>query len=759
MSVLRNLFFLLFVLFSFTGYGQLRLGEWREHLPYQKASKLVKAGDRLYCLTESGLFSYSLQDNELVAYSKTSGLSESEISTVEWSENEQTLLVAYTNGNLDLISDGKITNLPDIKNFALVSDKRINSIAIRDGFAYLGTNFGIVVVNMVREEVADTYFIGSGGEQLEVNELAFSENEIWAATDRGVFSANWNAINLTDFNSWTLQNGIPDFQKECSHLKFLNGNPVVSRDLSETVSELYQYKTGVWSTFGSGFTKIYSLNNANDQLWVVQAEETQIFNSNGTQADVISSSNLQQMRDAYEYDGRTFVADWEQSLVEIIGGSLSVLKPDGPLSGNLTNVYSHGSDTWAVAGGYDNSFEGIDHKAELYQFHDQEWTNYTEKNTDAFIESTDLIAISANKRDQSLVYSASWGDGIFVFKDQQYLRNWDSGNSPLGTKGISGIDSDRDGNLWILDANSSSPIKVLTLENEWISLNYSALANRVNMKKILCLSNGDKWVLNNLGQSLFAFNENGTLANEDDDIVASFLIRDENNATISSQVYDVVEDEDGDVWLGTASGVAVYSNPGNLFRSGDFVAYQPIITIDGSAHFLLGSETVVSIAVDGANQKWLGTENSGVFLVSENADEQLAHFTNENSPLPSNNIQKISVNPSTGEVFFLTDKGMVSYKGGVTEGEESYNDLYVYPNPVRETYHGDIVVSGLMSESTVKITDIGGNLVMEGKSAGGQYIWDGKNFNGSRVHTGVYLIFCSNSDGSKSKVIKLLFIH
>ena len=759
MSVLRNLLLALFVLVSVKGYGQLRLGEWREHLPYQKANRLVKAGDRLYCLTESGLFSYSLIDNEIVAYSKTNGLSESKVSSVAWSENEQTLLVAYANGNLDLISEGRITSLPDIKNFALVSDKKINSIVIRDGLAYLGTNFGIVVVHIDREEVADTYFIGNGGEQLVVNELMLSENEIWAATDRGIFSANWNAINLADFNSWTLQNGIPDFQKECKHLTFLDGNLIVSRDFLETQSELYQYNNGVWSTFGSGFSKIHSLNSLNDQLWVVQSEETQIFNSNGIQADAIGSSSLLHMRDAYKFDGRTFVADWEQSLTEITGGNLSFIKPDGPLSGNISNVYSNGSDTWAVAGGFDDSYEALDRKAELYQFRDQEWSNYTEKNTDAFIGSSDLIAISGNQRDQSLVYTASWGDGIFVFKDQQYLEKWNSGNSPLGTKGISGLDSDTDGNLWILDANSSSPVKVLSLENEWTSLNYSTLANRVNMRKILCLSNGDKWVLNNLGQSLFAFNENGTLANEDDDVIASFLVRDENNATISSQVYDAVEDEDGNVWLGTDNGVAVYANPGNLFRSGDFIAYQPIITIDGSTQYLLGSETVVSIAVDGANQKWLGTENSGVFLVSENADEQLAHFTNENSPLPSNYIRKISVNPSSGEVFFLTDKGMVSYKGGVTEGQESYNDLYVYPNPVRETYHGDIVVSGLMSESTVKITDISGNLVMEGKSAGGQYIWDGKNFNGSRVHTGVYLIFCSNSDGSKSKVIKLLFIH
>ncbi len=759
MSVLRNLFLLLFVLFSFTGYAQLRLGEWREHLPYKKANKIVKAEGKMFCLTKSGLFSYSLTDNEIVAYSKTNGLAESDISAIAWAEKEQMLLVAYANGNLDLLSDGKISNLPDIKNFSLLSDKKINSIVIKDDLAYLGTNFGIVVVNLDREEVADTYFIDEGGGQLLVNDLDFKDDKIWAATDRGIFSANRNAINLSDFNSWTLHNGIPDFRKECTHLAILNGNLIVSRNFSASESELYQYNNGIWSVFGSDFSKIHSLNINSEQLWLVQADEVQIFNSNGIQAERIRLAGLEQMRDAYEYDGRTFVADWEQSLIEITGGSRSIIKPDGPLSGSITNVYSKGKETWAVAGGYDATFNGLNQKAELYQFYNQEWTNYTDKNTDAFIGSSDLVEIDGNRRDQSLVYAASWGDGIFVFKDQEYANVWNSANSPLGTKGIIGMDSDRDGNLWILDANSSNPVKVVSLENEWTSLKYAALANRANMRKIICLSNGDKWVLNNLGQTLFAFNENGTLANEDDDAIASFFVRDENNSTISSKVYDAVEDEDGNVWLGTANGIAIYSNPGNLFRSGDFVAYQPIISIAGSTQYLLGSETVLNIAVDGANQKWLGTENSGVFLVSENADEQLLHFTDKNSPLPSNHIQKIAVNPSSGEVFFLTDKGMVSYKGGVTEGAESYNDLYVYPNPVRENYQGDIVVSGLLSKSTVKITDISGNLVMEGKSTGGQYTWDGKNLKGSRVHTGVYLIFCSNSDGSKSKVIKLLFIH
>ncbi|MBL4560780.1 MAG: T9SS type A sorting domain-containing protein [Labilibaculum sp.] len=759
MLQVRYIFTLLFILLSISGQGQIKIGDWREHLPYQKAKSMLVGGDNLYCLTESGLFSYSLNDNEIVAYSKTKGLAESEITAIAWAESSQSLLIGYANGNLDVVSEGGIQNISDIKNFTLVENKTINTITSTEDLAYLGTDFGIVVINMDKMEVADTYFIGAEGEKLVVNDIEINSSSIWAASDLGIFKADLSSGNLADFNNWEHQQNIPDFQRKCGHLEIIDGDVLVSRFLSETTSELYRNRDGVWSKFSGSYSRIYTLRNIDNQLWVVQAGKTQIFNANGIENSVLQYSEITEMRDALKVAGRTFIADYQASLLEIDGSGTSQIKPDGPLSLDISNVFSIGNKTWAVAGGVTSSYEGLGAKAELYLFEDQKWTNYSNENAPFFNNKSDLVSLTGNKRDQSLVYTASWGYGIFVFESDEYQANWNSENSPLGSKGISGMDADEDGNLWILDANSSAPVKILSFTEEWTSLNYSTLANRVDMQKIVCLKNGDKWVLNAPGQALFAFNENETLTNQDDDVVASFLVRDENNSTISSKVYDLVEDDNGDIWLGTSSGVAVYSNPGNIFRNGNFFAYQPIISIDGSTQFLLGTESVNTIALNGANQKWLGTANSGVFLISENGDEQLTHFTSENSPLPSNTIHKISVNSETGEVFFVTDKGMVSYKGEVTAGTESYNDLYVYPNPVRETYHGDVVVSGLMAESTVKITDISGNLVIEGKSGGGQFVWDGKNFNGSRVHTGVYLIFCSNSDGSKSKVIKLLFIH
>lgn len=750
---------LLLTVLSFSTQGQIRIGEWREHLPYQKAKRLVSADKKVYCLTESGLFCYSLADNEIQTFSKAKGLSESEISAIEWSENNQILLIGYSNGNLDVILNGKIVNIPDIKRFSRVDNKTINSIFTNERIAYLATGFGIVAIDLEKLEIADTYFIGNGGAKLNVKEVKISGSSIWAATNQGIFVADLSSNNLADFNNWNQLQNLPDFQKECDELVFLEDVLWLSRSLSETASEVFRYVDGNWSKLSDSFQKIHSLQVVGNQIWVVQSDFVQVFNSAGTESKRIQSTELTNLRDAIQIENRIFIADLEKSLHEIQGNLSISIKPDGPLRQDITNIFSVANQTWTVAGGINSQNEAKKEPAELFLFENQEWTNFSVSNTPEFEGKFDLLSATGNQRDQSVVYVASWGSGIFAFQNKQLSEVWNATNSPLGTTGVGAMASDQDGNLWILDANSAAPIKIHTLENKWITLNYTSLNNRIDLQKILILSNGDKWILRAPGQTLFAFNENGTLSNNDDDVSSSFFVRNEGNSIISTQVYDLLEDDNRNVWLATHNGVAIYPNPENLFRDGNFFAYRPVITIEGSTQYLLGTEIVQCIALNGANQKWLGTKNSGVYLVSENGDQQLTHFTSENSPLPSNLVQKISVNPETGEVFFVTDRGMVSYKGEVTTGNETYNKLYVYPNPVRETYHGDVVVSGLIANSTVKITDVSGNLVMEGKSLGGQFLWDGKNFNGSRVHTGVYLLFCSNSDGSKSKVIKLLFIH
>jgi ligand-binding sensor domain-containing protein len=237
------------------------------------------------------------------------------------------------------------------------------------------------------------------------------------------------------------------------------------------------------------------------------------------------------------------------------------------------------------------------------------------------------------------------------------------------------------------------------------------------------------------------------------------LVQDTENQPISF-IYSIAEDLEGNIWVGTDQGPVIYYNPERVFDD-DLKANRIIIPRnDGTniADIMLKTETITSIAIDGANRKWLGTANSGAYLLSPDGKKQIKSFNEQNSPLFSNSIVSLSVDNKTGEVWFGTSKGVQSYRGNATEGNEKFTKVYTFPNPVRENFLGNVTITGLIMDTQIRITDISGNLVYETVSDGGEATWDLKTYNGKRVSTGVYLVFCASKDGSQSYVTKMLVI-
>lgn len=271
---------------------------------------------------------------------------------------------------------------------------------------------------------------------------------------------------------------------------------------------------------------------------------------------------------------------------------------------------------------------------------------------------------------------------------------------------------------------------------------------------------GQKWVQLPRG-GLFVFQNSPAIDNNGEDLTRKLNIVDENNDLLSNDVLSIAEDHNGYIWVGLNDGVVVYYNPSGVFSEDHFYAHRIIVPglREDELGYLLNNETVTSIAVDGANRKWFGTEKSGAFLISPDGRRQIHNFTRENSPLLSNTINDIEIDPASGEVFFGTTEGVVSFRGDATSPNSSFRDVYVFPNPVREDYDGPVTVTGLVKDTVVKITDISGNLVYETVSLGGQAAWDGRNHRGRRVGTGIYLVFLSSPDGSETHVTKLMFIH
>ncbi len=723
--------------------------QWTEHLPYKKAKQLAAMSDKVYCLTESGVFSYSLSDNEITAYNRSRGLTGTQITAMGTAEWADCLVLGYQNGNIDLIQKGNVVNIPDIARFPDISDKAVRSVTAYGKKIYMGTDFGVVILNIDKKEVSETCYIGKDGAKTAVNDIAVFDNYIWAATEEGIYKASAAAVNLADYNSWQFVSAVENADLPCRQFKIVNNKFYLLRNRNNR-GTVFQLQNKAWMKVCDYAGKVYRIASYNGKLCAVA--DNGILDLRGASVLELNIPN-RAFRDILQVGERVFAADNNNSMLEA-GNGVTSIRPDGPLNNAVTAVCSSGDAVWAAAGVKKTTAD----PAELYQYSNNRWENFTAANTPQLEGKNNITALAAGKLDSQKLYAYLWNQGLMVFYDKEFQSFFNADNTPVKINNITAMAAGRKGSLWMLNAEDNYPVKVLTAGNSWAELGYADLP-KGDFKKIAVLSNGDKWILNNYGNKIFAFNENGTIGNSSDDVTGSFAVKDKDGSIIGNTIYDMVQDSEGEVWLATSRGVAVYVNPGAVLRGGGFFAYRPIITIDDVTQYLLSTETVLSIAVNGADQKWIGTANSGVYLISDSGGKQLQHFTVENSPLPSNTVKQISINQKSGEVFFVTSKGMVSYRGKVTAGSENYNDLYVYPNPVRETYRGNITVTGLKANSSVRITDVSGNLTASGQSSGGQFLWDGRNLNGDRVHTGVYLIFCAGSSGEEAKVIKLLVIH
>jgi ligand-binding sensor domain-containing protein len=379
----------------------------------------------------------------------------------------------------------------------------------------------------------------------------------------------------------------------------------------------------------------------------------------------------------------------------------------------------------------------------------------------------DIVAIAVDPEDPTHAYAGSWDDGLLELRDGRPVQIFNAGNSSLGNDlnqgiekvNVAGLDYDLDGNLWISNAWAPSPISVRTKSGSWYSYTPGSILNgNLLIADILAASNGYKWIVRPRGNALLVFDDNGTLDNTSDDRYKLLNSEAGTGGLPAPDVYAVAEDKEGQIWVGTSKGVAVYYTPEVVFNN-PVDAQQILLEQDGNFQYLLETEFVSCIAVDGANRKWLGTQTGGVFLVSPDGRTQIQHFTEANSPLPSNTVNAITIDGLTGEVYVATDRGIMSYRSDAIEGGTENTCATVFPNPVRESYTGQVAIDGLVRDSEVKITDVSGNLVYRTTSLGGQALWPATNMSGERVSTGVYLIFATDQFGTFKCNTKVLVVR
>lgn len=751
-------------------FAQTPVGCWRDHLPYTEATNVVKVKDKIFCTTPYSVFHYNTGDYGIGKLSITNGLSDIGTSAINYFEEKDLLIVAYQNANLDFIQGNSISNLNDIKQKQIQGSKSIHQVEFNDSKAYLACGFGIVVINLDKLEVEDTYYIGADASAVEVFSITFDQEYIYAATDQGIYYAPVNSSDLVDYSVWAKDENLVDINAKCLDIVNYDGQIFVNI-FNSVENKYYVYKkvNQNWEHFYDTENEIRKLKTSNNELFVI--EESKIL---------IYDENLNLKRQIADYDGGTakpsdcvtdkngnlFIADRASGLVRNGGANeYESFQVDGPFNNHVVDISIVDNKVWLVGGGRSNFWGNLYYSPEIYSFIKENWNSNILWGSDA----RDFVKLIVNPQNSNQIYAGSWGSGVFEFNNNEQVNIFNDQNSSLQNMipgdnyiRIGGLALDSEQNLWVTNSGVTAPISVKLNNGDWHSFDYTEISGYESVGEIIITQSNDKWVQLARGGGLFAFNDNYTPDDMSDDRKKQFDPKDENGDVITKEIFSIAEDKDGVIWVGTEQGVLTFFNPGNVF-SGEYFYADRVKLIDENndslVQYLLSKEKVTAIAIDGANRKWFGTENSGVYLMSEDTREELFHFHTGNSPIFSNSITDIAVNGKTGEVFIGTSLGLISYKGTATEGNSNYDDAYVYPNPVREDYDGLITITGLATDVDVKITDISGKLVYGTKAFGGQAIWDGKNFGGQKVKTGVYLIFCTDESGQNTKVLKLLIIN
>ena len=455
-----------------------------------------------------------------------------------------------------------------------------------------------------------------------------------------------------------------------------------------------------------------------------------------------------------------WIADINSGLVRVVNMSdFSALTLPGPVSNNVYNITSLNGKTLICGGAADVSWNNLWRPLQVSIFENNNWTSLPSGTI------SDAMRALADPDDGNHIFVSTWGGGLLEYENNNLVKQFTESNSPLQTiipgkpfVRICGLAMDKNKNLWITQTEVPGSIKVLKNDGSWIVNPVTIEAPTIG--DIIISKTGYKWIVLPRGHGLFILDDNKTPDVFSDDRYKKMLVKDIENQVISF-VYSIAEDLDGNIWVGTDQGPLVYYNSEKVFDN-DLIANRiKIPRNDGTGIFdyMLKNETITSIAIDGANRKWLGTFSSGAYLLSPDGTTLIKNYNELNSPILSNSIVSLANDNKTGDVWFGTSRGVQSVRGDATAGEEKFTNVYTFPNPVREDFTGNVTITGLMRDSQIKITDISGNLVYETVSDGGLATWDLKIYNGRRAATGVYLVFCASNDGSQSFVTKMLVIR
>ncbi|MEP5614363.1 MAG: hypothetical protein ABJP45_19080 [Cyclobacteriaceae bacterium] len=686
------------------------VGTWRTHFSYQSAQILEKTSDKIFCAAENGLFSVDFSDNSTRKLSKIDGLSDVGVSALHFNQVQNVLTIGYRSGSVDFVFESGIVALEEIAASGLEGEKQINDIAIYENTTLLATGLGIVVVDNGATVIKENFTqIGVGGIEVEATEIEILGNILFAKTSLGLQNGNLST-NLLDFNNWTHHASTADLE---------NLTKVGTELYANSNLDLFQFAGDTWADTGidlpTGATKLHTSDGK-----LLTVSDQSVFEFSGGQFTAVASSLGTSVNDIESINGSYWLAD---DVLGLITSNGTLFSPAGPLG----DVYSRlRTINNTVYGFHSPPLDGYDGSVKVEGYSVFEAGEWTIKEIEGFQNVSDIAQF------QGTTYFSSIGDGLFNQSDNEIIKNIPQSDTSLDTV-ISSLDSKQD--LWLSSFGNVNPIhrfdgqqwtsyaSTLLLDNEFLDISTS--------------ETGIFWGRTNDGR-MVVFNPNES--------------RTQNLTGLPGQPLDFEISIEDDIWIATSSGPATYADASFIFENNEIIlpAFESSV--------LFENEQINAIETDGGNRVWFATDR-GLWVFNENTSEQVAMFNIANSPIPSNKVLGLTYSSSNGEMFITTDKGMVSYRSASSIGSRSHSNVNVFPNPVPPDYEGLIGIEGLAKNTSIRITDLNGNLVKEVKASGSSASWDLRNLGNNEVVTGVYLIFSSTKDGSETYVGKIAVIR
>ena len=746
-----------------------QLGSWRMYLSYYIATKSEASGTIIYSLMNGNLMSYDTEDGEVRTYDRLNSLNDVGITHIAYSKEAGKLLIVYSNSNVDLLDkNGYVENLSALKDKSILG-KEVSSVGINGSMAYLATGFGFIEVDMKEGVFRNTYKLN-----YTITAIAASDDAIFLGTPDGLMRC-MKTSNIQLESSWEKLNEWNNIKM----MRFFQGKLMVVK--TDALYSVDPANNAVKSIAKGNFTILKE--SGNQLIWGNKL--LMGFTSDVSDTSNVTSISVTNTWTDISYIGGTFwMSEQENGLrgYKIEGSEIKptgeVIQPSSPIR-DIGYRVSWVGDRLLVAGGI-NTVGAFYNPATSMYFEDDKWTNFTEMEIPEEYPSlrlrntTDLLQ---DPLDDTHHYASLYRTGLCEYRNGKFVKLYNQDNSPLKSLMptlsqyynyvlCSALSYDADGNLWMASSMGENVLHVLKPDGTWYNPYYEELDGVSLVDQILHHSSGIKFITSRRieKRGIYCLDTKGTERTTDDKIIMhQNIINQDGTPYTPTEFYCVCEDLDGLVWVGTSSGLFVIEDVTKVFNSNFQFTQIKINRNDGSglADYLLNDVSISCISTDAANRKWIGTKTNGAFLISADGQEMIHHFTTENSPLLSNEVQSIAAHPETGEVVFGTDKGICSFIGDATAPEEELkkSNVTIFPNPVTPDYNGPIAIRGLVNDTEVKIISTGGQLVWNGVSAGGTCLWNGLANNGRRVASGIYHVVANTPEGNKAIVTRIVIVR